>query len=125
MRFLFLFILMSSKFYCQTDTTEHLCEYPGGIQKVNEIIKKNLIYPKSAIKDNVSGKSTLKFTVDTLGNVTDILIAKSLRGDCDTAAINALKHLGRWTPGTMKGKKVPVTLTIPIVFTPPSSPEKR
>src|SRR5688572_28118904 len=86
--------------YSQKDTTTRLSSYPGGPPKMYETIKSNLVYPQTAIKDGVSGKSKLKFTVDTLGNVTNIIVFKSLRGDCDTAAINALKSLSKWTPAT-------------------------
>lgn len=118
------FIILSTFFSVRlfgqdlTDPTDHIAEYPGGLKAIEKTISSNLIYPKSAQKDNITGKCIIKFVVDTLGEPTNIIVQKSLRGDCDTAAINAVKHLHGWKPGQLMKKKVPVTLTLPINFEP-------
>lgn len=115
------FVLASINLFSQinlTDTTDRIAEYTGGTQKVHAVIRANLIYPVSAQKDNISGKCYIKFTVDTFGHPINVIVQKSLRNDCDTAAMRAVKHLIEWAPGKLKGRKVPVTMTIPINFSP-------
>lgn len=120
MKLITILCFMSMNIYCQdlTDSTDHIAEYPGGLKNIEKVIASNLIYPKSLQKDNITGKCIIKFVVDTLGEPTNITVQKSLRGDCDTAAINAVKHLHGWKPGQLMKKKVPVTLTLPINFEP-------
>jgi protein TonB len=100
----------------QADTTTKICSYPGGIVKVQEILKAHLVYPESAQKDKIVGRCYIKFTVDTLGNPTNIAVQKSLRGDCDSAAIEAVKYLTGWIPSQVKGKKVVANMSLPINF---------
>ena len=119
MKFCFILsIFFSVRLFSQDlrDPTDHISEYPGGLKGIEKVISSNLIYPIAAQKDNITGKCIIKFIVDTLGEPTNITVHKSLRGDCDTAAIEAVKHLNEWTSGKLKGRKVPVTMTIPINF---------
>lgn len=112
-------ILSCRLLHGQNDTLTSFCEFPGGISKVHSILSEKLIYPETAKKDGISGKCYVKFVVDTLGNPTEIAVQKSLRGDCDTAAMNAVKYLIGWKPSRLKGKKVNANMSIPINFLPP------
>ena len=118
MRLVIVFSFLSLSVFSQIDTTTKICEYPNGVMKMQEKLKEHLFYPKSAEKDKISGKCIIKFTIDTLGNPTNIMVQKSLRGDCDTAAIEAVKNLTGWIPSQVHGKKVIANMAIPINFTP-------
>lgn len=113
-----LFITATCNAYSQSkiDTTSSMCEFPGGQTKMLEIIQNNLIYPPTAKRDKVEGKCYIKFIVDTLGNSSNIQVQKSLRGDCDTAAMRAVSYLKGWKPAQLKGKKVPINFVVPINF---------
>lgn len=112
----FLFLNLSVK--AQLNPDEQVCEYPGGTRELIRTIQNNLVYPISAQRDKVTGSCIIKFTVDTLGNPINITVQKSLRGDCDTAAMNAVSYLVGWKPAKYKGQKIPVTLSMPINFHP-------
>jgi len=121
MKLMLLFLTMSSLTLTgQVDTTLNIiCEFPGGFQKVQEILSKHLVYPLSASKDKIVGKCYIKYVVDTLGNPTNIEVQKSLRPDCDSGAMLAVSHLTGWKPALLKGRKVPIKMTQPINFTGP------
>jgi TonB family protein len=118
--YLICFFTISSNINSQNknDTTSSICEFPGGQTKMMEIIKNNLIYPQSAKTDKIEGKCYIRFVVDTLGNPTNIQVQKSLRGDCDTAAMKAVSYLTGWKPAKNKGKKAPINCAIPITYNP-------
>ena len=91
-------------------------EYPGGDLKLQLFIKNYLVLPKSLEQGKISGKCTIKFTIDTLGNPRDIFVAQGLRGDCDTAAIMVVKQLIGWAPAKIGNRKINTLYTLPFNF---------
>lgn len=118
MKLVLIFMILSYTGYSQIDTNSSICEYRGGYKKMHEVLRANLFYPKLAGKDSISGKCYIKFIVDTLGMPVNIEVQKSLRGDYDTSAMFAVKHLTDWTIAKFKGKKVAIKMSIPINFVP-------
>lgn len=116
------FILTSTLLKGQTDRIKMTnAEYPGGTAALAEYVSENLVYPETAARDKLFGKCVIKFVVDTMGNIVDVGVVKSLRGDCDTAAMNVIKTTGKWILGTMLGKKVSVHFNLPVGFNPPKN----
>ncbi len=64
---------------------------------IESFLKKNIIYPTSAIKDSISGKVTLSFTIDKNGKASNINIVKGIREDLDSEAIRVLRLI-EWKP---------------------------
>lgn len=92
-------------------------EFPGGTQKVREIISQNLHYPETAIKDSLGGKVFVTFMVDTLGNTINAIVVKGVRKDLDEEAVRIVILLKGWIPATREGKKIiSHKLTLPITF---------
>lgn len=118
MRLFIICSCISFSAFCQIDTTSSICEYPGGIFKMREKLKEHLFYPQSAQKDKLVGKCIIKFTIDTIGNPINIQVQKSLRGDCDTAAMLAVRYLIGWKPSQIHGKKVIANMSLPVSFSP-------
>ena len=109
-----------------------------------KVIKENLRYPELAQEYGVGGRILITFVVDTLGQMNDIHVTKSLvkfnsvqftQEPVDkqaqlkeqiTEQMNqeALRILGivsempRWTPGKQSGKPVRMRYTVPIIFRP-------
>lgn len=96
---------------------ETMPEFPGGTGNIQKVIKENLKYPDSAIKDSVTGKVFVNFVVDTTGNLINIKILKGVREDLDNEALRVVGLLNGWTPGIQRGKKVKVAYSLPIHFT--------
>lgn len=115
----------------QQDTTqksaifEKLPEFPGGFQKIRQIISDSLIYPKTALEDGVGGKVVTRFAVDTLGNISDIKVTQGIREDIDKEAVRLIGLLNGWTPAIQGDKKVKVYFTLPLTFRPPEQIAKK
>jgi len=95
---------------------EVMPKFPGGQDELDSYLSKNLHYPESAVRDKVEGKVYVKFVVDSLGNITDVTIAKVVRNDLDEVAMKVVKEMPRWTPAFQGGKPVRVQFILPINF---------
>lgn len=93
-------------------------QFNGG--DANEFAKwfySNIKYPEQAIKDNIQGRMTLQFTIDTDGAVKNVEVLRGIRQDLDEAAVKVVSSSPKWTPGVnAEGKTVPVHFTLPVVF---------
>jgi len=90
--------------------------YPGGEEAMNQFIEDNLIYPESALKDNVSGRVIVRFLVDTAGMPTTVHIQQGLTPDCNLAAMEVIKKMPAWIPATRDRKKTTGFVTVPVIF---------
>ena len=107
-------------------------EYPGGFAKFYKYINKNLKYPKTAKRNNVSGKVFVEFAVNSNGTIDDesvrTLTTEELselgwstkdiivNKECEFEAIRLLKECIDWKPALQKGKPVRVSMIVPITF---------
>jgi TonB family protein len=78
-------------------------------------IMENIKYPEIAYKQNISGKVTLSFVVETSGRISNIEIIQSLGGGCSEEAIHLLKQI-KWKPGILNGMAVRSFMTASISF---------
>lgn len=83
---------------------------------VYEYLGKNIKYPQAAVDSNIEGRAIVKFVVDTLGNIIDVVAAKPLHPLLDAEAIRVVKSMTKWKPGTQNGRPVMVYYTLPISF---------
>ena len=107
-------------------------EYPGGIAKFHKYIRKHLKYPKTAKRNNVSGKVYVKFAINNDGTIDDESV-RALAPDeltklgwshkdvivnkeCEFEAIRLLIECSDWIPAMQKGKPVSVGMIVPINF---------
>lgn len=95
---------------------EIMPEYPGGEEALIRFISSKLKYPKKARKAGIQGKVLVKFSIDAMGKVTDVGIAKSIDPQLDKEGIRIVKSLARWAPGSLDGEKVKVSYVLPINF---------
>ena len=100
--------------YTQAET---MPEYPGGETALSTYVENNLDYPQQAINDSKEGTVTVSFVVDEKGNVTNPEVTGNKLGDgLDQQAVNVIKNMPKWKPGTVKGKNVKTKLDLPISF---------
>jgi len=78
-------------------------------------IQRNLKYPEEARRDKIRGRVIVHILISEEGNVEETKILKSLRPDCDEAAIQAIKKT-EWKPARKNGKPVKVWVGIPVIF---------
>jgi TonB family protein len=78
--------------------------FPGGVEAFENYIKDNLVYPDSAIKNNVEGTVVLAFTIEKDGTIVNIKTMRGIGYGCDEAAINVLKKCRHWQPAIEYGR---------------------
>jgi TonB family protein len=120
-----IFLFLTSFCFAQKDSTEiytvveKMPEPYEGMKGFSEFIGKNLIYPKSAIKANKTGKCYLKFIVEADGSMSNIEVLKGVEGcaECDQEALRVLRSYDKkWKPGTQNDKLVRVYYNLPLRF---------
>lgn len=99
-------------------------KFRNGENDLFKILSDSLVYPKNAKHDRIGGKVLVQFTVDTLGNATNVKVAQGIREDLDQEAIRVIKLLNGWSPALKNGKKVSVDFNFPIYFFPDDKFEK-
>lgn|GEM_PF-920601 len=92
-------------------------EYPGGLKAFQEYISKQARYPlASQLRGRYSGKVTVSFVIDTAGQVTKAKVIKGIDKYYDKEVLRVLTSSPKWTPGTVRGKKVKVRFKMPVNF---------
>lgn len=92
-------------------------EFVGGLANLAQYFSKNTIYPKEAIRMNLSGKAFVSFVVDTNGKVSSPKIIKSSGNkSLDEEAIRVVGAMPNWIPGRDSLKKVNVAMNLPVSF---------
>jgi len=98
------------------DMPEIMPEYIGGADALEDFIKKNIVYPPDAKAKGIQGKVYIQFVVEKDGSVTNEVVRRGVNPLLDAEALRVAKLLPAFKPGTMRGKKVRVRYTLPIVF---------
>lgn len=120
-----------------------IAEYnDGGIAGMRRFVQQTIFYPKSAIKENISAKIYVQFTIDEKGNVTNVEINRSdIRNNeldevvvtaykpktdpeatstslavLEAEAIRVITSLKGFAPAQKDGKSVKYQFTFPITF---------
>jgi protein TonB len=92
-------------------------EYPGGETALSQYMESSLDYPQHALDNNKEGTVKVSFVIDENGNVaTPAVIGNKLGDGLDEEAIDLIKKMPKWKPGTVKGKNVKTRLDLPITF---------
>ncbi len=97
-------------------TVQKKPEYPGGQEALFKYLRDNMIYPQVSLDNGVQGTVVVQFTVDEKGELSDLIVARSLDRSCDQEAIRVIQNMPKWEAGEQNGKKVCVRYTMPIRF---------
>lgn len=91
---------------------KYMPEFPGGEQKMNAFIAKNL---RSQGK---KGQVTVSFIVEPNGTLSNVQVKEGIGGACDQEAVRLVKSFPKWEPGRLSqnGKPVRVVINLPINF---------
>lgn len=91
-------------------------EFPGGESTMYEFLANNIQYPEEAQKEQVEGRVTVQFIVNTDGKAISPKIVRGINPLLDAEAIRVINSMPQWTPGKLKGKVASVRYTLPIAF---------
>ena len=98
-------------------TAEVMPKYPGGEQAMFKFLIDNMKFPESEM-DRPAGRYNVvvSFIVDTDGKIDEIEIVRSQGEGFDNEAKRVVSLFPKFTPGTVGGKPVAVSYTLPVVF---------
>jgi len=98
--------------------------FPGGSKALSEYLSHNISYTPDAIIDKAEGTVIISFLVYEDGSIADIKVVKGIHPSLDQVAVDAIKNMPDWIPGTIKGKPSKQELSLPIKFTLPRKLKK-
>jgi len=87
----------------------------GGMPGLMKFIKDNVRWPENA-PECTQGRVTVQFTVNAEGLVINPKVIRSLGPEFDKEALRVVELMGKWKPGTQRGKPVSMNYTIPVSF---------
>ena len=89
--------------------------YDGKIE-LSDYLRKNIRYPDACRDTGIQGRVIVQFVVTKEGRVSDARVVKSAHKFLDKEALRVVNNMPYWRPGTYKGKRVNVQMTMPIIF---------
>lgn len=95
---------------------EEMPEYPGGMKAFVNYLKRKLVYPPQAKKENLEGVVAVQFVVEKDGQITSPTVVRSLRADMDSAALTAIRNMPNWIPAREHGMRVRCKYSVPVQF---------
>ena len=97
-------------------SVEQMPQFPGGEAALMKYIQSHLKYPENAAKNNIEGRVVVQMVIDSIGQVGEVKVVRSVEKELDKEAIRVCKSLPKFTPGRQNGKAVSVWYTLPITF---------
>jgi len=91
-------------------------EFPGGKVALKKFISDNLIAPKTANSEKLSGQVFVSFIVNADGSLEDIALKKGLSPEHNQEALRIVNLMPKWKPGWQSGKAMRVIYLLPIEF---------
>lgn len=88
----------------------------GDTKKFTQWVNERLVYPEDAKENCIQGEVLLRFTVDTDGSVTNVIVLRSVYPSLDNEAVRVVSSSPKWEPGKQRERPVKVTYTFPIGF---------
>jgi TonB family protein len=82
-----------------------------------QTIARNLRYPESAARNNISGKVIIAVTINVNGEITDYRIEKSVNEALDKEALRVVKLINiKWIPAYIQNEAYESEIMIPAIF---------
>jgi periplasmic protein TonB len=95
---------------------EEMPTFPGGETALLKFIHDNINYPAEASENNIEGRVVLKFVVGNDGEISRILVLKTVHPVLDQEAVRVISLMPKWKPGRQNGEPAAVWYTIPVNF---------
>ncbi|MBT1709787.1 TonB family protein [Fulvivirgaceae bacterium PWU5] len=88
----------------------------GGRGAYKQYLETNLHYPEQALANEVEGKVTIQFTVESSGRITDFKVLKGLGYGCDEEVIRLIKNGPKWQPSKRADEAVRDNVKVRLKF---------
>jgi TonB family protein len=88
----------------------------GGRGAYKQYLETNLHYPEQALANEVEGKVTIQFTVESSGRITDFKVLKGLGFGCDEEVIRLIKNGPKWQPSKRADEPVKDNVKVRLKF---------
>lgn len=98
------------------DPTMQPPKFPGGAAGMAAYIRKNLKYPREALKKGIKGRVFVSYIVEKNGKVSHVRVEKGISPELDEAAWKVISRMPRWEPATKDGIPIRVRYTQSILF---------
>ena len=86
----------------------------GGMPEFQKWVHDHIKYPEGVTSE---GRVDISFTVSKDGGVTDVKILRGADAKLNEEAIRVIESSGNgWVPAIKDGKKIPITMMIPVIF---------
>ena len=95
---------------------EEYASFPGGEGALDDYLEKNIVYPKLAKEQRISGTVVVKFVVEKDGSITNPRVLREIGGGCGAEALRVVKGMPKWKPGKQLDKPVRSEFLLPISF---------
>jgi TonB family protein len=95
---------------------EVLPMFPGGQEAMLKFIAERLVYPEAALEEEIEGTVVVEFIVEEDGSLSNFKILKDIGGGCGEAALDVIKQMPNWVPGTQRNVPVRVYMKVPLRF---------
>jgi TonB family protein len=79
-------------------------QFYGGPEKFAGYVTKNIVYPETAIENNIEGEVEIGFSIARDGSPTDFHVIRGIGYGCEEAVISAIKLAPKWRPGITNGR---------------------
>jgi len=89
--------------------------YPGGKDAYMKFISENIVYPKQALSNKVEGFVYLVYTVNNIGEISDIQVTNGIGNGCDEEAVRVIRMM-QFEPARNRGIKMKVEMKTKIHF---------
>lgn len=100
--------------YLQTDV--HPSFNGGDTNTFAEWVSDNLVKPSDGSLEEVQGRVSVHFTIDSEGHVSDVFVNSSTDKVLETEAVRVISSSPDWVPGKVDGEDVAVDINFPVVF---------
>ncbi len=88
----------------------------GTLEDFRQWIQKNLVYPRAAKENGITGKVMVQFAVNAEGKISDVKVIKGVDPSLDNETVRVIHLSPAWTPARNDGKKVAQMFVMPVIF---------
>jgi TonB family protein len=91
----------------------------GGRRAYKQYLEKSIQYPEQALAENIEGKVTIQFTVESSGQLSDFKVLKGIGHGCEEEVIRLVKQGPRWNPTRRNTESLRDRVKVRMKFTLP------
>lgn len=97
---------------------EVMPEFPGGAEALKAWLAERVRYPAAARREGIKGLVEVTAVVEKDGTLSDVRLVRDIGGGCGQEALQAVKAMPKWIPGSRNGELKRVRISIKIFFPP-------